>query len=359
MLRARATGIFAVLFGLGCSPGAPPPSSAGPTTISVAPPQPAPTAEAAERPGPGCTFEADHVSDPLTLRIQAGSPPFATLVRGPRVRVRLPPGEASLGGHLLVSARGVELRGAIHAGELGLYPTQATLIEGFVVPLPNAKLRWTAATADRLTVRLALDPSRIESPVDVATTLACDALALNQVAFEHEHLLPPAASSEPAAFRSGRKIPLRTRPEQSPVAWLRFEPDQQRTAFVHESRAHQTRIHSEFDHFVLVGWVPTDAVDLYGDIISDAFGGGGLGLRGLPRSSQGSVCPYALELVGRVGGITRPVGSLRAGTRFDVTPATGPYREIDLGLYWFKLAGDAKLLASDAALRECEVRPTP
>ncbi len=62
-------------------------------------------------------------------------------------------------------------RGAVHAEELGLYPTQATLVQEFVVPLPNAKLRWTAATPDRVTVRMALDPSRIESPVDVTTSL--------------------------------------------------------------------------------------------------------------------------------------------------------------------------------------------
>ena len=356
---ARAVWTALATLALGCASGAKRTAPAAPAVPEASaershPEEPAPLPP---RAGPACILEAQRLQQAVPLYLRANARPFARLAPGPKARVEIPTTDTATAARLELTSRDMRLEGVIPARALPLYLTRAILMEGFVLPLPQTVLGWTSAAHNELTVSFSLDRKRFASPREVVAAVDCEAVALISRDFEHDSLLPQAKLTERGWTLRAGMVPLRVAPEQDPVATLAVEPGQSPVAYLYDSRVGHTRVHLEFGDFIMIGWIPEDALEI-GEIVEEPFDPyAGLWLRGEEPAGTWS-CPHEVQLKGRLDDDLLRVGSLSAGTKF-VTLSSKLPRHVAIDLpsaRWLKLEEGAQLLVTEGALEQCRSR---
>jgi hypothetical protein len=296
------------------------------------------------------------------LRLRAGGPVFATLVRAP-VSLALPtgapaPATAVMDEGLLV------VRGVIDTADVRLYLRQPTVFRGFLLPKARTLLTWAKGNAGTLTLSVSAK-SVLVDPGIVEDLIPCEKLALTPQSFEARDVVTKRTGlSELGVARDA--APLSGAPGGEVLAELRAAT----LVKVVETKGNATRILIDQPGYYAFGWVRS--ADLAKPTHLAGYGTGyGRSSRTRGTIRGGRVCLRDLTLIAEVSGERALVGTVRKGMFFDLDepepeePADGPpprgrrARQTHVPIQlprarWLRVAEGAHLLVPADELAECD-----
>jgi len=293
------------------------------------------------------------------VRLRLGAAPYAGIgYSGAHVRVAIPRGGANLGARVEASSSGLTIRGVAHSEDVHLFLAQPMVLSGFVVPRHDAAFEWEQGLDGKLVTQLSLESSTEDVGWGVSpdtlwrVELPCSSFALAASELDLSTVLPDAPPTRAeAAFMPERDIRLRPEPSAEPVATVHVERNRSPLVVAHESRDGFTHVKVGYGTYWLVGWVPSDDIDTRGK--PGSFAPRKVRGQRPKRRSAGWRCPHDLTLIGRLGEIEGPVGTLAAHSPFEWSNVDARPQARLPQFPWFTPLRGAVTLVDEAALNGC------
>lgn len=291
------------------------------------------------------------------LRLRDRGPVFAEVGGGVDARLHLPPGRPS-GAAIEVDAGGVSLRGRVDAEAIPIRPARPIAFQGFAVPLGATLLELGEAAEGKVTVTWPGAEGIKPLHAPVSERLRCDDVTVGELEIDAVVAAGVLDGEREARLRLGRAIPLSATPGGPPAAELLPADDEDADVTVVGISGGRSRVLWWREDALIVGWVPSAELrpkPSAGGLLGEAFGVGGLGLRGIGEG-EARVCAADVPLLAQAGGERATVGAVRAGTAIEVLDRGAPYARVsvDTGGVW--IAEGAALYARAAELARCERR---
>jgi hypothetical protein len=266
------------------------------------------------------------------LRFTPGGRPFARVIAGEDVTLRIPVALASAGGRLRIDAGGVVVEGNIEAAEMPLYPAAPFVVSKCFVPNGQRRLALRSASPGAITFAVGGGPRLRAQRGDFEVERPCADVSLGAVAFV-DGALDAAMHATSGAVQTdarGRSFSLRTgrawfsaRPnDDDPVAWIDVLDPPDDTLLLHPVRVLATdkgwtRIALDAFGGTVFGWVQSEQLGpttkQWIDLQHDAFS---ILVPAPPEPGDYESCKRVLPLVAHNADESRLVGEVRAGTRF-------------------------------------------
>lgn len=352
-LVLRAFGPLPLLVLLGACAASPSPKHRAPLVISDvgAPPEGRTPQLAGTR--SRCVAHEDVLDAEVALRLELKGPTLATLIE-PTARVELQAGtprlELELGGVALWTPYDDEAH--------PLHLRRALAFAQVLTPAYHAPIEWLASGSAGQ--RVGYRAGSALNEVFVEEDVACADLGLNLTPYELDE------SEVGTAKQLVGKVPVSPAPGALPTLVLPQGTDPLGCREVKRERGFALIEIDDHGAALLSGWVPTSVVrdeEAPGGFSLTGLGGGGRGYGRVPDRVDFTRCKEEVRLFLRdAQGSARPVGIIRAETRFEVLdeqPDDERFALVDVWQSWIASAGEDPLyfLVERSELDACEGMP--
>jgi hypothetical protein len=305
------------------------------------------------------------------LRFEAGGRAFARVHSGTDVKLELPVALASAGGKVTLDANGVVVSGHLEAAEMPLYPATAFVMSGVLIPNHDRRISWRSAKPGVVVVAAGPIPRLRAVDVEFVAEQKCKDIGIGPKTIDAdaiERVLQTKVTwDEPARpwpwMKSG-KATLSAEPGGDVIAEVDVVEPRDDTLLIHPpivlgTKKGQTRILLRTYGGVVFGWVPNGQVERstrsYVDLSHD---NSNYLVRVIVAEGPYVTCNRDVPLVADIRSARRLVGTIRAGTHFDLGRTIAGWTEIHPHVSAIAVEEGATLLAREADLAGCASVPS-
>jgi hypothetical protein len=300
---------------------------------------------------PGCVVSAVESSGferALAVRLGTAAPAFVLARRG-AAKLELGP-SPKRGARASVTSGGITVRGVVAADDVWLYLARPVFLAGVILPRPEAELAWLGTSPrGRTLVRHALEQD--QDSRTLSDEVPCAALALAPAHYDAVEAAERGGRSlRPAVVRAER-LAVASSADAQPSVTL----DDATDAYVEvmEEAGDKRRILWERDRDVVSGWVASATLGevvgpAHGNLVGEAFGYGGLGLRGIGGIVVTLRCNETMRLYAEHDGKREHVGEVAAGIEVRVGEEQQGVSEVHFLGEGFEVGTDTSLWVQSA-----------
>jgi len=358
-----------------------PPASQAPVSWAFSGELPAPVDAVDEAAPTACRFAASDWGGPLRLRPEL--PAFVNVASVRSATVVIPMGDALRAARVSLEVLGVQLDALVAGGDLDIHLKKPQLLGGYLWIGADSVLHWSRASEGRVVFQAVL-PERVSPTAALPPgEQACSALSVESVAGDGAMLRAALAGQRliwTTHWQGGERVPLTRSPGRPPSAFLDTraacvgddaenecdEPELDEV-LVLETRASFARIAGSFQTVVVVGWVPTAALQLPlephdseellsapGEPWQDPAEPFGVGDPTHLREDGKTECAWNAPLAAETSGVMRRVGTLASGIPVRLGARRQGWREVTFEHPAFAFANDARAWVPERSLYPCQ-----